>query len=64
MLTTGGTIDKVYFDALSEYEIGEPTVPHIFREAGVRLAIENKRRFSGPRVMRCDSHYGNGVKVI
>jgi L-asparaginase len=37
VLTTGGTIDKVYFDASSEYEIGEPTVPHVFREAGVTL---------------------------
>jgi L-asparaginase len=37
VLTTGGTIDKVYFDAASEYEIGEPTVPHVFREAGVTL---------------------------
>ena len=37
ILTTGGTIDKVYFDASSEYEVGEPTVPHVFREAGVTL---------------------------
>lgn len=37
VLTTGGTIDKVYFDALSEYEIGEPTVPQVFREASVTL---------------------------
>ncbi len=37
VLTTGGTIDKVYFDATSEYEVGEPTVPHVFREAGVTL---------------------------
>jgi len=37
VLTTGGTIDKVYFDASSEYEIGGPTVPHVFREAGVTL---------------------------
>jgi len=37
VLTTGGTIDKVYFDATSEYEIGEPTVPLVFREAGVAL---------------------------
>lgn len=40
VLTTGGTIDKVYFDASSEYEIGEPTVPHIFREVGVRKEFE------------------------
>ena len=38
ILTTGGTIDKVYFDASSDYEVGEPTVPHVFREAGVTLA--------------------------
>ncbi len=38
VLTTGGTIDKVYFDASSDYEVGEPTVPHVFREAGVALA--------------------------
>ncbi len=37
VLTTGGTIDKVYFDASSDYEVGEPTVPHVFREAGVTL---------------------------
>lgn len=35
ILTTGGTIDKIYFDATSEYEIGEPTIPHIFQEVGV-----------------------------
>lgn len=40
ILTTGGTIDKVYFDASSEYEIGEPTVPHILREVGVTLQVE------------------------
>lgn len=38
IITTGGTIDKVYFDASSDYAVGEPTVPHVFREAGVTLA--------------------------
>lgn len=37
IISTGGTIDKIYFDATSEYEIGAPTVPHIFHEAGVAL---------------------------
>jgi L-asparaginase len=37
VITTGGTIDKVYFDESSEYEVGEPTVPHVFRESGVVL---------------------------
>jgi L-asparaginase len=35
ILTTGGTIDKVYFDAKSEYAVGEPTIAEIFRTAGV-----------------------------
>jgi len=30
---TGGTIDKVYFDALSEYQIGDPVVNNILKEA-------------------------------
>ena len=37
ILTTGGTIDKIYFDASSEYEVGEPMVPHVFREVGAQL---------------------------
>ena len=40
ILTTGGTIDKIYFDATSEYEIGEPTIPHIFSEVGVTVDYE------------------------
>ncbi len=37
ILTTGGTIDKIYFDATSVYEIGDPTIPHIFQEVGVHV---------------------------
>ena len=37
ILTTGGTIDKVYFDANSEYEVGEPMVPQVFADVGVDL---------------------------
>lgn len=40
IFTTGGTIDKIYFDANSEYEIGEPTIPHIFNEVGVHAEYE------------------------
>jgi L-asparaginase len=35
VITTGGTIDKVYFDATSEYEVGAPQVAEILREANV-----------------------------
>ncbi len=40
IFTTGGTIDKIYFDATSEYEIGDPIIPHIFHEAGVHVEYE------------------------
>ncbi|MBB5018338.1 L-asparaginase [Chitinivorax tropicus] len=32
IITTGGTIDKIYFDAKSNYEIGEPMVTSILEE--------------------------------
>ena len=35
IFTTGGTFDKVYFDAKSDYQIGEPMVGEILQEAGV-----------------------------
>jgi L-asparaginase len=35
ILTAGGTIDKLYFDAQSDYEVGEPQIGEILREAGV-----------------------------
>ena len=35
IFTTGGTIDKVYFDASSEYEVGDPQIVEILRAAGV-----------------------------
>lgn len=31
-LTTGGTIDKIYFDAMSQFEVGESLVTHILTE--------------------------------
>lgn len=35
ILTTGGTIDKIYFDAVSDYQIGDPQIREVLREAGV-----------------------------
>lgn len=40
IITTGGTIDKVYFDALSRYEIGTPVMAGILAEAGVTVAYD------------------------
>jgi L-asparaginase len=35
IFTTGGTIDKVYFDALSDYKIGPTALPDMLRENNV-----------------------------
>jgi L-asparaginase len=39
-LTTGGTLDKVYFDAASRFEVGETVVGKILREGGVSFDFE------------------------
>jgi L-asparaginase len=39
VLTTGGTIDKNYFDALSEYQIVDSGIPALLAEARVALPI-------------------------
>ena len=39
VLTTGGTIDKLYFDALSEFQVGDSVVDRIFRTARVSLPV-------------------------
>ena len=35
IVTTGGTIDKVYFDAKSDYQVGDPQIGKILGELGV-----------------------------
>lgn len=40
--TAGGTIDKIYFDAKSTYEVGEPILEEILREGNVSFAYESK----------------------
>jgi L-asparaginase len=39
-LTTGGTIDKVYFDAKSEFEVGPPQVSELLHDANVTFDYE------------------------
>jgi L-asparaginase len=45
VFTTGGTIDKVYFDARSEYEVGEPQIVEILREANVTTVVHIEKLF-------------------
>jgi L-asparaginase len=49
IFTTGGTIDKLYFDAKSEFEVGASLVGELLREAEVQAP------FSVEPLMRKDS---------
>lgn len=39
-ITTGGTIDKIYFDAKSAFEVGESVVEHVLRQGEVSFDFE------------------------
>ena len=59
IVTTGGTIDKVYFDDKSDYQVGEPLIGHILEELGVAF------RFRVIPIMRKDSlHIGAGDREL
>jgi L-asparaginase len=49
IVTTGGTIDKIYFDDMSDYQIGEPQIGQILEHLQVGFEFEVKA------VMRKDS---------
>ena len=49
VVTTGGTIDKVYFDDKSDYQVGEPQIGRILQELGVAF------RFTVIPIIRKDS---------
>ena len=42
IFTTGGTFDKIYYDALSEFQIGDSMVPNLLEEAQVRFTYDIK----------------------
>lgn len=39
-ITTGGTIDKIYFDELSQFEVGESQVRHILAEGMIDFEFD------------------------
>jgi len=40
IVTTGGTIDKIYFDDKSDYQIGDPQIGRILDELGVAFRYD------------------------
>jgi L-asparaginase len=49
IVTTGGTIDKIYFDDKSDYQVGDPQIGRILDELGVAF------RFNVIPIIRKDS---------
>jgi L-asparaginase len=49
IVTTGGTIDKIYFDDKSDFQVGEPQIARILEDLGVAFA------YTVVPVMRKDS---------
>ncbi|MCP4371427.1 MAG: asparaginase, partial [Deltaproteobacteria bacterium] len=37
IITTGGTIDKIYFDDKSEFQVGDPQIVEVLKEANITL---------------------------
>ncbi|MEM8941648.1 MAG: asparaginase domain-containing protein [Pseudomonadota bacterium] len=46
IITTGGTIDKIYFDAKSVYQVGEPVISELLNSMGATLdySVESAMR--------------------
>jgi len=42
IITTGGTIDKIYFDDMSDYQIGDPQIGQILDQMQVGFEFEVK----------------------
>ena len=40
IITTGGTIDKIYFDDKSEFQVGDPQIAEVLKEANITLDYE------------------------
>jgi L-asparaginase len=40
IITTGGTIDKIYFDDMSDYQIGEPQIADTLKAMNVQYSFE------------------------
>jgi len=46
IITTGGTIDKIYFDAKSDYEVGDPVIGELLQrmQVGFKYTVESAMR--------------------
>ncbi|MDM3869948.1 asparaginase domain-containing protein [Porticoccus sp. W117] len=71
IITTGGTIDKIYFDAKSDYQVGDPVIGELLKRMEVGFEFEvtsvlrkdsldltdDDRQLIVDQVKNCDSDY-------
>jgi L-asparaginase len=59
VFTAGGTIDKIYFDANSQFKVGEPQIGDLLREANVGFdySIESLMRKDSLEMTEADREY-------
>ena len=56
ILTTGGTIDKVYFDKKSNYEVGDPFVEELLHKMNVNISFKVKSLMKIDSLDMTDTH--------
>ena len=64
VLAIGGTIDKVYFDALSDYQIGAPAVTEILQRVKANFAFEVRQMISKDSLEMTDADRQEILSVV
>lgn len=64
ILTTGGTIDKLYFDALSTYQIGESVVARLLQTARVTMPFRTVELMRKDSLELTDADRGTIAAVV
>jgi L-asparaginase len=64
ILTTGGTIDKVYFDKKSNYEVGDPFVEELLHKMNVNISFKVKSLMKIDSLDMTDIHREEILKYV
>lgn len=64
VLAIGGTIDKVYFDALSDYQIGAPAVTEILQRVKANFDFEVRQMISKDSLVMTDADRQEILSVV
>jgi L-asparaginase len=64
IVTTGGTIDKTYFDALSTYQVGETVVEHVLKVGRVTRPYKIIEAFRKDSLELTDADRAELFKIV